>query len=300
MSWFAKLAGELAGAFFPGSTAVVERLVNRAVDVAKAAAKRFLESIQESNVGTRSAKNAYSQAEELAEEERYLAEKVKCDGRWSSADLDRTKEIFAERQKLREELDEVLAKSAAEEIAAANGLVDKPLSSHEMAGLVGLLSTKACVCGGAMHLQIGRYSVSAGGQSFYWACTAARKTPCARVYLTPKELQQQTTVRAPNIDLDLPDRERQDAMRTGNLLAETHGRLRSHLDDVDKAIFCPDHILPMRLLQRSGSKGLMLDSYHYVCRGVHTDGRACDYTVPVVSTGQVSAILQRTEGRGIH
>lgn len=303
MSWLGELLGEIAGSLFPGARAIVTKAVDRAVDAVVSAGKRFVASWVEraaddgSSSTSASAKAQRSQAEELAEEEKYLAEKFKRDGFRSPSDADRVQEIFEARNELREKMGETNAVKSAQDISATDSLISTNASPDELASQVGILSTKQCNCGGIMTLQLGPYNIKTG-QRFFWRCTAARPIPCQDIYVTPTELALQVSVRQPHADLDISPAERK-AWDNPSLLAKTAGRVRRHLGDEDEAIICPIHLLPMKLLPTANSDGLLLDSYQYTCLGVHPDGRACNHTVPVKSFGQVSGLLTRSEGRGI-
>lgn len=304
MGWLGDLVGELAGALFPGARAIVAKAVDRAVDAVVRVGKDFVAGWLQAAGGSGridpavSARDHRTEAQELVEEERYLAEKLTRDGRRSPADADRVEEIRAAREDLRDKIGEVNAVRAAQDIASTDGLISAQTSPDELAAQVGILSTKECPsCSGVMTLLIGNHNQSTG-QKFLWRCTAARAIPCKDVYVKPAELAQQVSVRRPHADLDITPAERK-AWNDPKLVAKTAGRVRSHLGDEDEAVLCPVHLLPMKLLPSANAGGLLLDSYQYTCLAVHPDGRACSHTLPVRSFGQVSGLLTRVEGRGI-
>jgi hypothetical protein len=305
MSWLANLASDIAEALYPGAKAIVKKSVDRAVESVVKSAKAFIDSWLKEVTKTGAADPAdwarkhRKTAEELAEEEAYLAEKIKHDGRRSPADADRIQEINAVREKLREEVGETSGVQAAQQIAGTEGLISTRASQDELASQVGILSTKQCPsCGGNMTLRLGRHNTTTG-QNLYWCCNSERPFRCPTLSLRPAELAQQVSVRQPNADLDGSPAGRKEWAKDSSRLAKTAGRVRSHLGDDDEAIICPVHLLPMKLLQAANAGGRLLDSYQYVCLGVFPDGRACNHTVPVASFGQVSGMLTRTEGRGI-
>lgn len=304
MGWLGDFFGEIAGALFPGARAIVTKAVDRAVDVVVKAGREMLQSWLNNQPSTdppnttASAKAHKNKAEDLAEEEAYLAEKYKRDKQRTAADQDRIVEINAEREKLREEMGKTNAVKSAEDITNTDGLVSRQATPDELASQVGILSTKVCpACNGTMTLQLGPYNTTTG-QKFLWRCTSARQIPCPDEYLKASELAQQVSVRLPHSDLDITPSER-NSWKNPALVAKTASRVRSHLGDSDEAIICPIHLLPMKLLPSANAGGLLLDSYQYTCLGVHPDGRACNHTVPIKSFGQVSGMLTRAEGRGI-
>lgn len=303
MSWLGDLVGEIAGALFPGARAIVTKAVNRAVDAVVSAGRKFVESwlsdaeqkgTLRPDIAAREQRHA---AQELAAEEKYLAEKYLRDGRRSPADADRIEELNVEREKLGSLIGETNAVRAAQEIATTQGLISAPATPDEWASQIGILSTKPCKCGGTMTLRLGNYDIKAG-QKFLWHCTAMRQFPCKDEYVSLTELSTQVSVRRPNADLDISPAERQ-SWNNPNLVGKTAARVRGHLGVDDEAILCPIHLLPMKLLPMANAGGLLLDSYQYTCLGVHPDGRACSQTLPLKSFGQVSGLLTRLEGQGI-
>lgn len=302
MSWLGELVGEIAGAIFPGAKAIVTKLVDRAVVAVVSAGRAIIEEWAQNPVSQRdaytSAKEQQSAAEDLAAEEKELAEKFKRDGQRKSADADRVEEIKATRDQLRKAMGETSAVQSAEDIVAADDLISKPVTADETAAQIGILSTKVCPnCGGVMTLQFVSTNTQQG-QKFKWVCTSMRLNPCRDIYVMENEITHQVSVRQSHADLDANEAERK-SWKEASLLAKTAGRVRSHLGDVDKAILCPIHLLPMKLLPVANSSGLLLDSMQYTCLCVDANGRACSHTVPVKSFGQVSGLLTRTEGRGI-
>jgi hypothetical protein len=304
LSLLGDLCGEIAGAFFPGTRAIVTRAVDRAVKATVEMGKKvFAAWVQgESTKGSRTPesirKSLDDKARDLAEEEAYLADKFVRDGRRSTADSDRIQEMAVERESLSGKIAEINAVQSASDIAHAEDLVSVVVSADELASQVGILSTKTCpTCTGIMTLQIGNFSTNVG-QKFLWRCTATRERGCPEIHVKPSELAQQASVRHQNPDLDIGPAAR-DSWKNPTILAKTATRLRSHLGDQDNAIICPTHLLPMKLLPTAGATGLIFDSYQYTCLGVSPDGRACQHVLPVKSFGQVSGLLNRFEGSGI-
>ena len=304
MSWLGNLAGELAGALFPGARAIVTKIVDRAVVAVIHAGKEFVNAWidAEHDGGDRNPESARrsqrSKAEDLASEERELAEKFNRDRARSPKDVNRIDEINAEREQLRKEVGETSAVQSAKEIVDANDLICAKTSADELASQVGILSTKPCPnCGGIMTLQFDANNTTQG-QKFKWRCTTARALPCPYIYVSASELEQQVSVRKPHADLDIDAAERK-SWSDPRVLAKTAARVRGHMGSADEAILCPIHLTPMKLLPVANASGLLLDTYQYACLGVDPNGRACGHTVPVKSFGQVSGLLSRLEGRGI-
>lgn len=304
MSWLGDLAGELAGAMFPGARAIVTKLVDRAVVAVVQAGKEFVNAWMKASeedakpTPEASRRSQKSRAEDLAEEERELAKKFQRDKSRAPADADRLSEIHAEREVLRKEVGETNAVQSANDIVKAPDLISAKASGDELASQVGILSTKPCPqCGGIMTLQFDSNNATQG-QKFKWRCTAANPIACPTIYVKTSELEQQVSVRKPHADLDIDAKARQ-SWSDPAVIAKTAGRVRGHLGTDDDAILCPIHLTPMKLLPIANSGGLLLDTYQYTCLGVQADGRACRHTVPVKSFGQVSGLLTRLEGRGI-
>ena len=304
MSWLGNLAGELAGAMFPGARAIVTKLVDRAVVAVVHAGKEFVNawvkaSSEADKPSPESARRSQrSRAEDLAEEERELAQKFQRDKARAPSDAYRLDEINAERERLRKEVGETNSVQSAKDIVEATDLISAKTSGDELASQVGILSTKPCPqCGGIMTLQFDSNNTTQG-QKFKWRCTAANPLPCPTIYVKASELDQQVSVRQPHTDLDIDAKARQ-SWSDPTVIAKTAGRVRGHLGTEDDAILCPIHLTPMKLLPMANAGGLLLDTYQYTCLGVQPNGRACSHTIPVKSFGQVSGLLSRFEGRGI-
>lgn len=304
MSWLGNLAGELAGALFPGARAIVTKIVDRAVVAVVHAGKEFVNAWMSAarEAGEQSPESAKrtqrNKAEDLAEEERELAEKFNRDRARSAKDADRIAEMNAEREQLRKEVGETSAVQSAKDIVDASDLISAKTSADELASQVGILSTKPCPnCGGIMTLQFDVNNTTQG-QKFKWRCTAALAKPCPNIYVTSSEFEHQVSVRKPHADLDIDAAERR-SWSDPSVLAKTAGRVRGHMGSADEAVLCPIHLTPLKLLPVANAGGLLLDTYQYACLGVDPNGRACGHTVPVKSFGQVSGLLTRLEGRGI-
>lgn len=285
----------------------VKALVKGFVSVAREAIRVVLVEIDNSSLGRAATdlvkgvtRQHFSKALDLVEEERELSEKKLRDGKHSSSDLDRLREIEAERDSLRRELEAAKKAKAAEELKnAAAEVVAVDLSADEAASAVGILSSKECPeCGGTMRIMLGAYNANLNKQTFYWKCTVAHQIPCPTLKLDP-EADRATVLREPDPDLDGSHAARRAIWTRPDVLASAHGRLRQGLGDDDEEVICPKHLLPMKLMPLPKAGGLMLDSYQYVCLGVNPDGRACDHAVPIKSFPQVSAALKRREGTGI-
>ena len=281
-------------------------LIQGAVSVAREVVRAVLEEIDRSSIGKATTqlihgvtRQHFGKAKDLVDEERELAEKRVRDGRLREADLERLRAIEAERDTLRKQLEAVQAGQAATELKeASDELIAANMSPDEAASAVGILASKTCECGGTMRIMQGSFDAKRGRQSFYWKCTMPRVIPCRTVVLDP-ETERATVLRQADPDLDGPHATRRAIWERQDVLAKAHGRLRQGLGDDDEEVICPTHLLPMKLMPRPGASGRMLDSYHYVCLGVHADGRACGHTVDVKSFPQVAATLKRRDGVGI-
>lgn len=285
----------------------VRALVSGLVSVAREAVRVVLVEVDNSSLGRAATdlvngvtRKHFSRAFDLVEEERELTDKRLRDGRYSSADLDRLKQIEAERDDLRRELELAKKAKAAEDFKkSADEVIAVDLSADEAASAVGILSSKECPeCGGTMRIMLGAYNGNLSKQTFYWKCTATHSIPCPTLKLDP-ESDRATVLREPDPDLDGSHAVRRAIWTRPDVIASAHGRLRQGLGEDDDEVICPKHLLPMKLMPLPKAGGLMLDSYQYVCLGVNPDGRACEHTVSIKSFPQVSAALKRRDGVGI-
>lgn len=242
----------------------------------------------------------FSRALDYVEEEREYAEKRLRDGRLTEKDQQRLRELEAEREALRKEMEAAKAAKSASEMKASQGdVIATQFTPDEAASAVGIMASKECPeCGGMMRIMQGAYDKNKDRQTFYWKCTVPNVIPCPTVKLDP-EADRASVVRPPDADLDGSHAERRAIWTRPDVLATTHGRLRQGLGDADAEVICPTHLLPMKLMEKARSDRLMLDSYHYVCLAVNADGRFCDHTVDVKSFPQVAATLKRRDGVGI-
>ncbi len=285
-----------------GAKALIQGVTVAAREVIRA----VFEEIDRSSIGkaaTELIKGAsrqhFSKAQDLADEEGELGEKRRLDGRLREVDLERLRAIEAERDVLRKELEATKAAEAAKELKdAGDDLIAANLSSDEAASAMGILASKACSCGGTMRIVQAGFNAKLGKHTFYWKCSVPRAIPCPTVKLDP-EAEKATVLRRADPDLDGAHDTRRAIWERQDVLAKAHGRLRQGLGDEDQQVICPIHLLPMKLMTKPSAGGRMLDSYHYVCLGVHADGRFCSQTVDVKSFPQVAATLKRRDGVGI-
>lgn len=293
----------LLEALFSGARALVREVVS----IGRAAVREILKEVDNSSFGRAATKlvegvtqKYFSTAQNLAEEECYLAEKAQRDGRRSSNDAERLREIELERKVLRAKLEEANAQAAAEELRArADEILIARLDDDELSSNTGIISMKVCEnCGGTMRICQGGLDSTTNKRKFYWQCTEPHKTPCPTVKLDP-DRERATVIRPPDHDLDTPKEERRAIWSSNEVIAETHGRVRQHLGDDDKQLICPHHLLPLKLLPRAKQGGRVLDSYEYVCFGVTPNGLACQHKVELKTMPQVASMLRRTEGEGI-
>ena len=285
-----------------GAKALIQGVASAAREVVRA----VLEEIDRSSIGRATTqlihgvtRQHFGRAHDLADEERELAEKRVRDGKLREADLERLQAIEAERDALRKQLEATKAEEAARALMdAREDLIVANMSADEAASAVGILASKACECGGTMRIVQGGFDAKRGRQSFFWKCTVPHAIPCRTVALDP-EAQKTAVLRQADPDLDGAHATRRAIWERQDVLSKAHGRLRQGLGDDDEEVICPAHLLPMKLMPKPSGSGRMLDSYHYVCLGVHTDGRACSHTVDVKSFPQVAATLKRRDGVGI-
>lgn len=290
-------------AVFSGARAVVKGLL----DVGRDFVRDVLVDLDRTSIGKAAARvlngfadKAFARAKDLAEEERELADKLRRDGRRSSADEDRLREIQEQRDKVRKAVEEKAAEEAAAEMRArADELAPHELDDDEVSFNSGIISNKVCTCGGVMTIRQGPLDAATNSRKFYWQCTdVSRRIPCKRIVFDPRR-ERATIVRPADAELDMPKPKRREEWSRTDVIGAAHGRLRQHLDEEDKKVICPHHVLPMRLMQRRDAGNRLLDSYEYVCLGVHPNGQACTHTERVLTMPQVSSILHRTEGKGI-
>ncbi|MBL8526389.1 MAG: hypothetical protein JNL68_01755 [Burkholderiales bacterium] len=294
----------LLEAVFSGVRAIV-REVGMA---AREAVGIVLQEIDRSPIGraaTRilegTADRLFRRASDLADEEAELAEKFRTDGQRSDADAERLAEIEAERDRLREEAS--ATKAAETRTGFANDgdkVVAVPASSDETSAVVGLMSSKVCPeCGGTMTLRQSRYNVGLNERRFWWQCKSLNGSGCPTIKVDPSLSRNGEVLRKPNPDLDGKREQRRKIWLQDGVAAKTHQRIRESLDEKDKAVLCPHHVLPMKLVEKPGAGRLMLDSYEYICPGVSHDGKACAHKIPLETYPQAAEHLRRRDGVGI-
>lgn len=290
-------------ALFSGAKAFVKELVS----VARTVVRAVLQEIDESAFGRSAtrlvdgvADRYFSQARDLAEEERDLTEKARRDGRRTEADAERLRGIEAERQKVRTEMERMNAERSAQELRDhSEQTLLTTLDDDEISSNVGILAAKVCpACGGTMRIRQGSIASDTGIRKFFWQCTEPEVPPCPYIKLDPSKASS-SVVRLADPDLDTPKKQRRVVWSRPDVIAETHGRVRQHLGDDDKQIVCPHHLLPMKLLPKRNQGGRVLDSYEYVCLAVTREGKACEHKTELQTMPQVAAMLRRTEGEGI-
>ena len=295
---------------FSGARAFLREVVVPVLQVAKQVAidtvRAVLEEIDRSEFGraaTRyidgASRQYFNRAEDLAAEQREIAERARRDGKRSSRDDDRLREIDLERRRLREELEAAKAAEASAELKdAATQLVSAPVSDDETSAAVGILSSRVCpTCGGSMRIRQGGYNGTTRRRSFYWLCSA-HPGACPTINFDPAK-ENLMALRKSDPNLDLPTKERREIWERKDVVRETQIRLRQHLGEKDDEVICPHHLLPMKLLEQPSSSGLLLTTYQYVCLHVDDDGRACQHRIPLETFPQVSETLRRSEGAGI-
>lgn len=283
----------------------VKAFVREIVSVASEAVRIVLGEVDRSNIGRAATqlvqgatKKYFKSAADLALEERDLAAKYQKDRSRSEVDEERLRQITAERDRLKIDLDAARNANALERLRTEkNDLISAPITDDEVSATVGLLASKTCSCGDTMRIRQGALNQGTGRRSFFWQCTSATRS-CPTIKLDPYE-KPASLVRKedPNLDLDVV--ERRAIWQRKDVLVETAGRVRQSLGEDDDDIVCPTHLLPMKLLQKNQADGLLLSSYEYVCLGVNSEGRACQHRVALETYPQVSEALRRRDGFGI-
>jgi len=298
------MAAPLLDSLFAG----VKAFVREVVEVAREAVHVVLEEIDRSAFGKAAtglvkgiADRYFRQAQDLAEEEEELAEKFQRDGRQTESDKDRLREIEAQREKLRRQVDTARAAEAAKDLKAhESDVIAAPVSGDDASSVIGVLATKTCECGGTMRIQHDSYSKTSDRSKFYWQCTSANPIPCKRIYFDPTKIGG-AVIREANPDLDGSSKKRREIWEQPETLSNTHRRLRRAVGESNPDVTCPVHVLPLKLLPMPNAKpdAPMLNTYQYVCPGVTPEGLACAYSIPITAFAQVSTILRAREGRGI-
>lgn len=285
----------------------VKAFIRESVHIARDAIRVVLAEVDQSSIGRAAtglikvvSARYFNAAHDLVDEERELANKFKKDGRRSAVDIDRLSEIQAERADLRKKLDDVNTSNAVDELKSrANDVVSTELTDDEISSSTAILASKKCPeCGGTMRIRQGKYDVKRDRRKFWWQCTAPNMLQCPTIKLDPT-VKQAGVIRLPDPDLDGPVKKRREVWTRDDVLRQTHARIRQGLGEVDPAITCPHHLIPMKQLQRMDASGQMLDSYNFICVGVNEDGKACSYNVPIETFPQAAAMLRRREGKGI-
>ena len=242
---------------------------------------------------TQTKAKAYNRAEELAEEEAELAQKMARDGRLTEADWERKHGINAQR----DALDAQHAKADAERLAEdldTPGAVAVNADADEISSTIGLIPHRRCDCGKSMRLRTS--STTRYGEEytkFWWSCPS-----CGASEKFDPLKEAGAFARAADSDLDVPVNTRHRIWNEPKTLAETNIRIRKHIGRPDPDVLCPDHRVPMRLAQLPG-RGRVLDGYAYCCPGVTIDGHGCMHVVSLGHMAQASAALRRYEGVGI-
>lgn len=290
-------------AIFSGAKALFMGLVDVGTMLVRQVIQEFDNSAfgkTATRVATGVADQMFGTAKNMAEEERELAAKYQRDGRRSEADAERLRNLEAERDKLRSELEAVNAARAAHEFKErADKLGIHDLDDDELSANVGILAAKKCPqCDETMQIVQGPFNVTSNKRNFYWRCTAIRRFPCPTVTLDPAK-DRSHVVRPESADFDTRKDIRRATWEMQPVINETHARVRQHLGDEDKQLICPKHVLPLKLMESRKKGGKLLDSYEYVCLAINADGSACDHNVTLQTMPQVAAMLQRTEGAGI-
>ena len=173
----------------------VKAFLRETVVFVKEAVKAVLTEIDNSTFGKAATtlvrgvtQRYFSAAQDLADEERELAAKHRRDGRFTDNDRDRLRQIEAERDSLRLELDAVKARTSAEQLREAQDeVIAARVTGDDAAASVGMLATKVCPeCGGTMRIQVSGFDTKANTQRFFWQCSAKNPWPCPSIKLDPE------------------------------------------------------------------------------------------------------------------
>lgn len=289
-------------ALFAGAKAMVKQIVGAVRTVVQGLLAEVGPSASGRNaaLGHGASDRFFKQAQDIADQERELAEKAQRDRKRTEADVQRLRQLAIERERVRAEMERASAQRSAQQLRErADDTLLAKLDDDELSSNVGILAAKSCpACAGMMRIRQGALATDTGQRRFYWQCTEPRHPPCPSVKLDPGK-QNAGVVRLADPDLDTPKAQRHAEWNRPEVLAQTHGRVRQHLGDADVQVVCPQHLLPMKLLPKRAPGGRVLDSYEYVCLGVSAEGKACEHKVELQTMPQVAAMLQRTEGEGI-
>ena len=287
---------------FSGVKVFVREIASAAAD----AVRIVLEEIDRSAFGkaatglVRGVTNRYfSDAKDLAEEERELAQKYRRDGRRTEADEERLDEIQRQRANLKEQMDIARTRDAQEELRdSVETVISSTLDDDQVSGSVGILSSKVCPsCGELMRIRQGGFDSGTARMSFYWSCTSVRNS-CPTLKFDPRS-DNLSVLRKKDPNFDLSQKERRNIWQRKDILLDTAIRVRQGLDEEDKNIVCPTHLIPMKLSEKPNADGRLLATYEYVCLGVDADGRACRHKISLETFPQVSEALRRRDGVGI-
>lgn len=297
---------KILDALLPYAKAFIREIAGGAREVVRA----VLKEVDESAFGRAATgfiegatRTLFGKAQDLADEEAEIARKTKSDGKASEKEADRLREIQEERDRLRKEFEAASARDAANDLRKKQDVVaPTSLTDDEISGEVGVLADKKCPrCGGRMGIrQRGGYSHSrkTHKRKFFWQCTVSGNQPCPQIDLDVSA-SKAAVIRPSDPDLDGNPEERRKIWTRQDVSNQTHQRVRSGLEERDEGMICPNHLLPMKLVENRDAGRRMLDSYHYICVGVTPEGLACPHAVSVDTYPQVAAMLRRREGRGI-
>ena len=110
---------------------------------------------------------AYRAAKDVFEEEREFREKQRRDGRLSEADEERLRELHAEREQLKQEINNLKAGVAAVKLQTES-VISTLLSADELSANTGIIASKACPdCGGIMRIRQGGRNIRTNEYRFF-------------------------------------------------------------------------------------------------------------------------------------
>jgi len=158
-------------ALFSGAKALAKELVS----VGRTLVHEILQEIDNSSFGKAAtrvvsgvADRIFGNAQDLAEEEADLSAKYQRDGRRTETDEQRLRDIEAERDRLRAQLEKANAARSVQEFRdRAHELGAHVLDDDEISANVGILAAKTCPkCGSAMRVIQGGLNVTTNQRNF--------------------------------------------------------------------------------------------------------------------------------------
>lgn len=225
------------------------------------------------------------------------------DGGLNQYDRARLSELYDQRNKLREEIDEskekLLAHQISENESSYNSLSIQDQNLHILQFHVGqsVVGKKCPTCGKPMVLQWKRHSSVVSMSQFGWGCTGYYDNTCK----TWRQFMHQDF----NLFSKTDRPEFQLSNATFNKIVSYPSsqkgvikRMNEIKNTENDDYLCPVHNEPMVLKEKRDFEGL-LDQYFLGCPRWRANNTGCNQIVKLKSAGQVAAVLEKHYGRGI-